>query len=83
MWALAEHVPFSDFTSSETTMDRSEYADKFRPWTSYTLKNSRLSRIVNTISKLGLGSSEEIYKMIIPPLSYARKLPSERMVDYF
>ncbi|KAF3915133.1 hypothetical protein ABW20_dc0102394 [Dactylellina cionopaga] len=81
MWALADCIPFSVFTTTNTTIDSSNYINSSRPWTSYTLKNSRLSRMVNTLSKIGLGRPEDIYMMVIPPLSHARKLPSEKMVD--
>ncbi|KAK3352190.1 ankyrin repeat-containing domain protein [Lasiosphaeria hispida] len=44
-------------------------------WQSITLHNARLSKMAQDIQTTGLGSLEEIYLAIIPPLSVMNKLP--------
>ena len=44
-------------------------------WNSFTLRNDHLSTMAQNIHNTGLGSLEEIYLSIIPPLSAEDKLP--------
>ncbi|KAL8336355.1 hypothetical protein RB601_000260 [Gaeumannomyces tritici] len=44
-------------------------------WQSISLRNTRLSKMAQDIQATGLGSLEEIYLAIIPPLSVRQKLP--------
>ena len=42
---------------------------------SFTLQNSQLSKMAQDIHNTGLGSLEEVYQCIIPPLSGEDRLP--------
>jgi ankyrin repeat protein len=44
-------------------------------WQSFTLRNVHLSKMAQDIQSTGLGSLEDIYLSIIPPLSMEHKLP--------
>ncbi len=44
-------------------------------WRSFTLQNAKLSKLARDIESTGLGTLEDIYLSIIPPLSSAKKLP--------
>ncbi|KAK5651448.1 hypothetical protein OQA88_12455 [Cercophora sp. LCS_1] len=44
-------------------------------WVSFTLHNSQLSKMAQAIHNTGLGSLEEIYQCVIPPLSGEQRLP--------
>ncbi|KAL8399273.1 hypothetical protein RB596_007914 [Gaeumannomyces avenae] len=44
-------------------------------WQSISLRNTRLSKMAQDIQATGLGSLEEIYLAIVPPLSVRQKLP--------
>jgi len=44
-------------------------------WHSFTLQNNQLSKMAQDIHSTGLGSLEEVYQCIIPPLSGEDRLP--------
>ncbi|RYP78372.1 hypothetical protein DL771_000557 [Monosporascus sp. 5C6A] len=44
-------------------------------WKSFTLRNDQLSKMVHEVHNTGLGSLDQIYLSIIPPLSMEQKLP--------
>ncbi|KAJ3547472.1 hypothetical protein NM208_g1493 [Fusarium decemcellulare] len=44
-------------------------------WTSFALHNTQLSRLVQCIQSTEIGTLEEVYQSIIPPLSVANRLP--------
>ena len=44
-------------------------------WQSFTLQNSKLSEMAREVQRTGLGTLEEVYLSIIPPLSARKKLP--------
>ncbi|KAK4122032.1 hypothetical protein N657DRAFT_682498 [Parathielavia appendiculata] len=44
-------------------------------WQSFALHNPRLSKMVEDIQSTGLGSLEDIYLSVIPPLSTEKRLP--------
>ena len=46
------------------------------------LENKLLTGIANAIQQTGLGSFQEAYMCIIPPLSYSGKLPMEAVVEF-
>ena len=46
-------------------------------------KSDQLETLVQELQEEGLGTSEEIYRVLIPPLSYFDKLPNERVADWF
>ncbi len=49
-------------------------------WQSITLSNLTLSKMVEDIESTGLGSRQEIYLSIIPPLSTENKLPQAEAI---
>jgi ankyrin repeat protein len=75
MWAVAETmekpIPGEvDRRPIETGDKNSDLA-----WKSFTLQNSLLSKLAQDIQSTGLGTLEEIYLCMIPPLSVKQKLP--------
>ena len=46
------------------------------------LKSNEISTLVQTLQRIGLGTSEEIYGALIPPLSHFDKLPNEAVADW-
>ncbi|KAF8532929.1 hypothetical protein BDD12DRAFT_901166 [Trichophaea hybrida] len=58
-----------------TTTHNTESSDDSTSWQSFTLQNTTLSRIAHLVHRAGLGSLEDVYISIIPPLSIERKLP--------
>ncbi|KAF4486756.1 Ankyrin repeat, PH and SEC7 domain containing protein secG [Colletotrichum fructicola Nara gc5] len=44
-------------------------------WKSFTLQNATLSTMIREIESTGLGSLEDIYLSVLPPLSQNQKLP--------
>lgn len=49
-------------------------------WHSFTLRNARLSKMAQEIYSTGLGSLDQIYLSIIPPLSEERMLPQADVI---
>ncbi|EJT69327.1 hypothetical protein GGTG_12946 [Gaeumannomyces tritici R3-111a-1] len=74
MWAAAEAMKRiedrADVRPAQRDGERGEPA-----WQSIALRNTRLSKMAQDIHATGLGSLEEIYLAIIPPLSVRQKLP--------
>ncbi|KAH7318070.1 hypothetical protein B0I35DRAFT_478607 [Stachybotrys elegans] len=51
-------------------------------WKSFTFRNDNLSRMAHDIQSTGLGSLEDIFLCILPPLSVEHKLPkSDAIID--
>ncbi|KAL8365070.1 hypothetical protein RB595_004064 [Gaeumannomyces hyphopodioides] len=82
----AQHMFSAFMWAAAKTMERIEDRADVRPaqrdggsgdstWQSIALRNSRLSKMAQDIQTTGLGSLEEIYLAIIPPLSAQQKLP--------
>ncbi|PNP60634.1 hypothetical protein FNYG_14637 [Fusarium nygamai] len=72
MWATAKTLtkPIeggADIRPDEISSDNA--------WQSFTLLNGQLSKMAQDIQSTGLGSIEDIYHSIIPPLSVEHKLP--------
>lgn len=83
MWALARQLrrPIPGMANVQAT-DLSQPSSPF-PWQQFTLQNPHLSRMAQDIHATGLGSLEDIYLCIIPPLSLARRLPrTDSVVDW-
>ncbi len=75
MWAIATEM---DPIRGETTVHPTEIetTTSGRPsWQNFKVDNSSLSRVVHAFRKAKLGSLEEAYLCIIPPLSARQKLP--------
>ena len=85
MWAITQHIPGEAFNKrDENSISR---ADLFRaddPGTLLLLKlqNSTITGMANAIQQTGLGSIQEVYMCIIPPLSSSRKLPAEAVIEF-
>src|SRR5204863_9084811 len=50
-------------------------------WSSPTFENAKLLRIAREIENTRLGTLDQVYLSIIPPLSRTSQLPDEAMVD--
>lgn len=83
MWALAEklrrplqgraNVQVSDLSQLDTPL----------LWQQFTLQNLHLSRLAQEIHATGLGSLEDVYLCLIPPLSLTHRLPrTDSVVDW-
>lgn len=78
MWAVSEHLMNVD---GQTTTQQTNSSDNPTDWQSIKLDNSLLSRIAQAIHNTGLGSLEDVYLSIIPPLSHTNLLPIGAAVD--
>ncbi|RSL84277.1 hypothetical protein CEP51_003995 [Fusarium floridanum] len=77
MWSVAKTMPscipgFPDFLNAEES--------KGTGWKSFKFHHEDLSRMVQDISNTGLGSLDQIYLCVIPPLSAEQKLPETAKV---
>jgi hypothetical protein len=80
MWAIAGKVSRKEL--GHAIVDpRAFNVDDPRTWDSPALENAKLLEMTREIQSTGLGTLEQVYLSIIPPLSCERKLPSEAMVD--
>lgn len=48
----------------------------------FRLKSDKMENLVQELRILGLGTSHEIYQVLIPPLSHFDKLPNEAVADW-
>ncbi|KAF4333350.1 ankyrin repeat [Fusarium beomiforme] len=74
MWALAkamEPIP----TRAEIRLKDTGGLSNASPWQFLSFHNTTLSKLAKNIQSAGLGSLEEVYLAIIPPLSAWNKLP--------
>ena len=46
------------------------------------LKSDKIETLVQELRSTGLGTTEEVYKVLIPPLSHFDKLPNEAVADW-
>ncbi|KAM3516176.1 hypothetical protein MY11210_000198 [Beauveria gryllotalpidicola] len=72
MWAAAETL--SDPIKGGADI-RPEDSSNDSAWQSFTLRNDYLSKMAHEIEGTGLGSLDQVYLSIIPPLSAEQKLP--------
>ena len=89
MWAIVHVAEKDDYLAkkldkSETSITQGDlflldYQGSLR---SLRMENKLLAEIANDIQQTGLGSVQEAYMCIIPPLSCSYKLPQEAVVDY-
>ena len=85
MWAVAENIGAEVFDrKGETSIAGGDLFQINEPDTLLSLrfKNKTLTGIVNAIQQTGLGSLQDIYMCIIPPLSRFQKLPVMAAVDF-
>jgi len=73
MWSIAE---VTEPIVGNTTLHQQDPED----WKKFRLENSTLRKIAAGIQQAGLGSIEEVYTYIIPPLGDRGKLPSAMAV---
>jgi hypothetical protein len=78
MWAIAEKM--SSLGHAKTNPG-SFNIDDHDTWNSIALENAKLLEMAREIQSTGLGSLEQVYLSIIPPLSWVYKLPDETVVD--
>ncbi|KAJ2895143.1 hypothetical protein MKZ38_006860 [Zalerion maritima] len=71
MWAMAKRLKDPMEGGAETRHITSSASS----WQSFTLRNDRLSKMAEDIQSTGLGSLDQIYLSVIPPLSVEQKLP--------
>lgn len=74
MWAAAKTLKtpidnHSDLQHSDTSSERTDM------WKLFTLKSKSLSNLAQSIHDTGLGSLQDVYLSIVPPLSINHKLP--------
>ena len=91
MWAIVkddlaekdDHLA-KKLDKGETSIVRGDLFQMNDPDTlrSFGLENKLLARIANSIQQTGLGSFQEAYMCIIPPLSCSRRLPMEAVVEF-
>ncbi|CAH0036540.1 unnamed protein product [Clonostachys rhizophaga] len=66
---------------SKTTL-RTEATTNGGAWKSFTVVNETLSKMAIEIQQTGLGSLEEVYQSILPPLCLSNKLPQpDEMIE--
>jgi hypothetical protein len=72
MWAAAKTLTHSVKGSADIRPEDTGGPDA---WQSFRLRNYQLSKMAQDIQNTGLGSLEEIYMTVIPPLSAENRLP--------
>lgn len=85
MWAVAKNIEDKiPNGEGETSIARGDLFRIGDPDTLLSLKfeNKTLTGIVNDIQQTGLGSLQDVYMCIIPPLSHFQKLPVGAAVDF-
>ena len=81
IWAAAPYLSASKFHPSAVTCTR-QLSQWVRPDFAQ-LRSDRIQMLVQGLQIAGLGTSEEIFKMLIPPLSHFKVLPNEAMADFW
>ncbi|KAK3358065.1 hypothetical protein B0T25DRAFT_477211 [Lasiosphaeria hispida] len=85
MWAIVKSVSAVKLEQNSTTsVTRPENFRVDEPETILTLRleNDVLGGLSSTISQSGLGTIEDAYACIIPPLSHLQKLPNKAVVTF-
>lgn len=79
MWALAMDPGFA-LIESETTVVLPLQNEQ---WKAFTLANTQITSLAESLQRIGFGSLEDIYLAIIPPLRATGRLPDPNVVvDY-
>ncbi|QSZ36452.1 hypothetical protein DSL72_006331 [Monilinia vaccinii-corymbosi] len=87
MWTIVSSFPIAQKVVESTTEVILPSDDKLKlntpnpNWNSLRLTNKSIKEITKAIEISGLGSLEDAYLLIIPPLSYSYKLPNENMIN--
>ena len=92
MWATMEYVesasqfhpitvtrPGEQLFGSPLVEEHSKYIPIIQP---FQLKSDEIEALVQELQKTELGTFEEIYRTVIPPLSHFGRLPNEAVADW-
>jgi len=79
MWAVARKTKELEGKTILNKLDQ-RATNTAESWKLFTLENATLSRMAKDIERSGLGSLEEIYLAIVPPLSLNQRLPNSLCV---
>jgi ankyrin repeat protein len=85
MWAIAPHISSEKLSGKDkTSISRGDLFRTDDPDTllSLRLENTVLNGIAKAVQQSGLGTLEEAYMCIIPPLSRSKILPIEGVVEF-
>ena len=95
IWAIADHLSAQDFYPTTVISSREEFTASDVELLSPMDKDSRsihiqhpqlksdiIETLVQELQSIGLGTSKEIYEVLIPPLSHFDKLPNEAVADW-
>jgi len=84
IWAIANDIPAKKFDKDKTSILRGDLFRMNDPETllSLGLENKVLTGMANAIQQTGLGSLQEVYMCIIPPLFCFQKLPMGAVVEF-
>lgn len=95
IWAVAEHVSVQKFhpasvhaISQASSASPTSFRDIVSTFRSsgqdnpYQIKSDKIEKLVQELQRMGLATSEGIYRVLIPPLSHFDKLPNEAMADW-
>jgi len=89
MWATAENVdnqklqPSSEMSCNLLQTSKEEISPRYCNPVIPQPKSDQIETLVQELQKEGLGTFEEIYRVLIPPLSYFDKLPNETVAQWF
>ncbi|KAF4467779.1 ankyrin repeat [Fusarium albosuccineum] len=75
MWAVAKQLKSPIQGGAEIRPD-----DSSNGGSDFTLRNTQLSRMAQDIQSTGLGSLDQVYYSIIPPLSQCHRLPQANAI---
>ncbi|RYP39998.1 hypothetical protein DL767_001932 [Monosporascus sp. MG133] len=75
MWAATKAMDSPISHGADIQPTKPDGASSHPTWQSFTLHNTQLSQMAENIQSTGLGSLEDVYLCIIPPLSTEKKLP--------
>lgn len=95
IWAITDYVSAEDFHPTTVICFREVYtafgvelfplldSDYRLPSRQHPqLKSDKIETFVQKLQSIGLGTSKEIYEVLIPPLSHFNKLPNEALADW-
>ena len=85
IWAAEPHLSASQFhpTAGTSACELSQWTRVDFTQDFARVKSEKVEMLVQELQSTGLGTSGEIYKMLIPPLSHFNKLPNEAMADFW
>ncbi|KAL2068429.1 hypothetical protein VTL71DRAFT_16527 [Oculimacula yallundae] len=81
MWEIAEKLPALESPTTIDLQSQSKFNPQLPRWRSLRLVNQKMQDMAKAVEANPLGTLEDAYTLIIPPLSLAEKLPSEALVE--